>query len=155
MPRKTGCQYPLVDDNRRLIMAMQKPLAAPLSHPFEIDDQHPSLYAAIEDLMIYERWVSEVVLRIAFRWIDENKEKVYPAVPKGLEDDIGVVINAAYKAVMKETLILGDDVTTRPLNPTWVKIIEGLQKARCEVFAKKGQLLEETACIPTEEQVPA
>jgi len=157
MPRKTGCQYPydsLLDDGHRLMMAMRNPLTAPICHPYEVSDQHPSLYAAIEDLVIYERWVSEVVLRIAFRWIDENKEKVYAEVPEDLKDDIGVVINAAFKAVMKETRIAGDGIR-RPFNPTWVRIIEGLQKARYEVFAREGQPLEETACIPTEEQVPA
>ena len=104
--------------------------------------------------MIYERWVSEVVLRVAFRWIDENKEKVYPGIPEDLKDDIGVVINAAFKAVMKEQQIKGDGIL-RPFNPTWVKITEGLQKARREVFKTEGKLIEETACIPTEEQVPA
>ena len=102
MPRKTGCQYPYdsLGESLRFMTPMRKPI--PERHPYDISDQHPSLCAAIEDLMIYERWVSEVVLRVAFRWIDENKEKVYPGIPEDLKDDIGVVINAAFKAVMKE-----------------------------------------------------
>jgi hypothetical protein len=136
---------------------MRNPLAAPMSHPYDISDQHPSLYAAIEELMIYERWVSEVVLRIAFRWIDENKDKVYNGIPYELKDDIGVVINAAFNAVMNETPIEGDK-QVRAFNPTWVEITKALQKARNDVFADQGQRVKDTSCVPTveiEEQIPA
>ena len=153
MPRKTGCQYPY-DGGGRPIEPSLHPLMAPIRHPYEVSDQHPSLYAAIEELMIYERWVSEVVLRIAFRWIDENTPKVYNGIPDDLKDDIGVVINAAFNAVMKEPPIPGDGIL-REFNPTWVNITEGLQKARWDVFAAKGKLVEDTACVPIEEPVPA
>ena len=156
MPRKTGCQYPYnseLDEKRLLISKMPNPLAIP-HHPYEIDDQHPSLYAAIEELMIYERWVSRVVLPIAFRWIDENKEEVYAGIKYEYKDDIGVVINAAFNAVMKKTPIEGDH-KTRAFNPTWVEMIRSLEEARSAVLTTEGNPVDGTAYIPTDEQVPA
>ena len=165
MPRKTGCQYPydpLLDGKHPLIAPIPDPLmeqtgnppAPPLFHPFEIDDQHPSFYAALEHLMIYERWVSQVVLPIAFRWIDENRSEVYAGIKDEYKDDIGVVINAAFNAVTKKIRIQGDHIP-RLFNPTWVKIIEALQKARSEVLTTDGNPAHNIARIATDEQVPA
>ena len=61
---KTNCKYPLNDP------------IEPLKATQQMWAQHPSLLAAMEDLMIYERWVSRVVLPIAFRWIEEHKIEV-------------------------------------------------------------------------------
>lgn len=133
---------------------MESLLSPPLLHPFAIDDQHPSLYTALEHLMIYERWVSDVVLRIAFRWIDENRSEVYAGIKDEYKDDIGVVINAAFNAVMKRTPIEGDH-KPRAFNPTWVRIIEALQKARTDVLTTDGNPVDGTAYIPTDEQVHA
>jgi hypothetical protein len=106
----------------------------------------------MEDLMLYERWVSRIVLPIAFRWIAEHKQEVYPLIPDSTQyDDIGVVIAAAFEAVTKANKLEpkdGDGITRRQQNPSWVKIARQLQRDRHNAFASEPVLLKEIACLP-------
>lgn len=40
-------------------------------------EMHPARISAIESLYSYNRWVCEIVLPIAFQWIEEHKDAVY------------------------------------------------------------------------------
>ena len=139
MAVKTGCRF------------VCEPLNEPINHPYEIDSQHPSLYGAMEDLMLYERWVSRVVLPIAFRWIAEHEDEVYGQIPEnGLRDDIGIVIAAAFEAVTVANRLNpkgGDGVTSRPHNPSWVKIAKQLRKDKYNAFTSEPELLKEMVCL--------
>jgi hypothetical protein len=131
---KTNCKYPL-NNPVEALKATQKMSA-----------QHPSLLAAMEDLMLYERWVSRVVLPIAFRWIEEHKEAVYRDIEDPLRDDVGVVIAAAYEIV--KTLPCKGDDKSREINPIWSKIAQKIHDETRQAFAAERKLLKETTCLP-------
>ena len=62
-------------------------------------EMHPSYIAGIEALDSYNHWVAEVVMPIAFQWIEEHKAEVYGNVSDDLKDDVGVVIAAAFQLI--------------------------------------------------------
>ena len=62
-----------------------------------IADEHPSLVSALRGLEAYNRWVSEKVLVIASKWIDENREQVTKDMTAEEMDDMGSAIDAAYR----------------------------------------------------------
>ena len=62
-------------------------------------EMHPSWISGIEALDAYNHWVSEVVMPIAFQWIEEHKAEVYASVAEENKDDVGVVIAAAFDLV--------------------------------------------------------
>lgn len=117
-------------------------------------EMHPDWINAIESLDAYNHWVCEVVLPIAFQWIEENKEDVYKNIPNNLTDDVGVVIAEAFElvkkmpayatgvkeqAVYKKTL-KSKSIYTSKLNPLWQQMTGGLRTSRAKVkrqFVKK------------------
>jgi hypothetical protein len=46
-------------------------------------------------------WINSVVLPVAFQWIEEHKEDVYRNMSPKNTDDIGVVMEAAFKPVQQ------------------------------------------------------
>lgn len=132
---KTNCKYPLNDP------------IEPLKATQQMWAQHPSLLSAMEDLMLYERWVSRVVLPIAFRWIEEHKPEVYKNVADDLRDDVGVVIAAAFD-IVKTLPAEGDGVTSREWNPVWARIAQRIHDETRGAFAAEWKFLRETTCMP-------
>src|ERR1700730_3262864 len=65
-------------------------------------EMHPDWIQAIKALDSYNLWVCEVVMPIAFQWIEEHKEAVYDGLPDDLRDDVGTVIAKAFKLVTEK-----------------------------------------------------
>ena len=122
---------------------------APLQPVYDISAQHPSLYAAIEDLMLYERWVSRVVLPIAFQWIEEHKEDVYKSVPNDMRDDVGVAIAAAYN-IVKSSPTCRRDRGDRLQNPVWTRIAQKIHDQTRQAFTAEKDFLNDTSCLPAQ-----
>jgi hypothetical protein len=121
-------------------------------------EMHPSWIGGIEALNAYNLWVSEVVLPIAFQWIEEHKPEVYAHIPKDLKADVGVVIAAAfqlvkelpaYKKGMEESKRYEEALengTWDPsgINPVWTKIVEEVRTATEEIFDTQSEELKDT-----------
>lgn len=137
------------------------PFPAPPPDPPEVPqnwETHPSLTAGIEALNAYNQWVSEVVMPIAFQWIEEHKAEVYAHVPDDLEDDVGVVIAAAFdlvkglaayqKGLVKyaEYKRAVADGTWDPAetNPVWTSIASDVREATNESFDIHRDVLKDT-----------
>jgi hypothetical protein len=119
---------------------------------------HPSLKTALDSLEAYNSWVEEVVMSIAFAWIEEHKADVYKHVPKKYRDDEGVAIAAAFELVRQtETYEKGrrfgqelckkmgeGPVDTSKFNPLWTEISEHIQEEIRETFARHKRLLKHT-----------
>ncbi len=75
-----------------------RPCPQPGAVPTDLE-AHPSWTAGMQALNSYNQWVSEVVMPIVFQWIEEHKAEVYAHVPEHLEDDVGVVIAAAFELI--------------------------------------------------------
>ena len=119
---------------------------------------HPSLIAAIENLDAYNEWVSEVVLPIAFQWIEEHKSDVYASVAEENKDDVGVVIAAAYEIVKTKPIFqkgveatkqfeedrVAGRVDYASLNPVWTKIVKRVREASHSAFHHEKSVLKDT-----------
>ena len=112
-------------------------------------ETHPSLMIALESLKSYHEWVDEILMPIAFMWIEEHKPQVYAEISDDqVHDDVGVVIAAAFKLVeshavyqkwMSDTVKYGvpqDNKGTGygELNNVWTKVAKGLRKAIHETY---------------------
>jgi hypothetical protein len=118
-------------------------------------EMHPSLIAGVEALDAYSHWVSEVVLPIAFQWIEEHKPEVYATVPQDMKDDVGVVIAAAFKLVKElsayqnglvasaayEAALADGTWDPSKTNPVWTGIVEKVRAETEEAFAEQSSLL--------------
>lgn len=144
-PIKIGCKY--------TPLRCRKP-----GEPRPVWEMHPSWITGIEALQDYNTWVNEIVLPIAFQWIEEHKPEVYADIPEELKDDIGVVIAAAFRLVQelpayKEGLELCEkyekavqDGTWNPAttNPIWTTITRKIQTETKEAFAEESSVLGDT-----------
>lgn len=121
-------------------------------------EMHPSWIAGIEALDAYNHWVSEVVLPIAFQWIEEHKPEVYASIAEENKDDVGVVIAAAFKLVKElsayqnglkalskyETALADGTWDPSTINPVWTKIVKEVREATEESFEEAGGVLGDT-----------
>jgi hypothetical protein len=121
--------------------------------------EHPSWTAGIAALDAYNRWVAEVVMPIAFQWIEEHKTEVYARVPKDMKDDVGVVIAAAFELVKglgayQKGLVKHEeyekavkDGTWDPanINPVWTSIAGEVREATAEIYEDYKDVLGDTA----------
>jgi hypothetical protein len=121
-------------------------------------EMHPSWISGIEALNAYNFWVSEVVLPIAFQWIEEHKADVYANVPEDRKDDVGVAIAAAFQLVKelpayKKTLeaskayeeaLEAGTWDSSKVNPVWTRIVKEVRTATEEVFAGQAGELKDT-----------
>jgi hypothetical protein len=65
--------------------------------------QHPALNLAMDGIAIYANWVSQVVMPIAFLWIEANKQEICSNKGwKVLPDDVNEVINAAFEIASQD-----------------------------------------------------
>ena len=111
-------------------------------------ETHPSWTAGIQALTSYNRWVAEVVMPIAFQWIEEHKSEVYAHVEDRMKDDVGVVIAAAFDLVKHlgayqkglvryeeyERAVKDGALDTASLNPVWTSIAKDIREATDESF---------------------
>lgn len=118
-------------------------------------EMHPSWIAGMEALNAYSRWVSGVVLPIAFQWIEEHKPDVYANVPQELRDDVGVAIAAAFKLVKDlpayqaglekcesyEAAQANGTWDTSKTNPVWTGIVKKVRTETQEAFAEQSSVL--------------
>ena len=118
-------------------------------------EMHPSWIAGIEALDAYNHWVAEVVMPIAFQWIEEHKAEVYASVDDANKDDVGVVIAAAFDLVKGlssyqnglarykeyETALANKTWDPAAINPVWTGIVKKVRKETHATFeAQKGVL---------------
>jgi len=71
--------------------------------------QHPDLLRTLRGLTDYHRWVSERLIPIVCKWIDEHREDVTAKLTDAEMDDMGAGVEAAYNLIeqsewMKERL---------------------------------------------------
>lgn len=147
-PRKESCRY--------LPCCCKKCRAGSERPDWEM---HPSWSAGIEALERYQCWVEEVVLPIAFQWIEEHKQEVYASVPGEFYDDVGVVIAAAFALVKElppyiegrekcksyEAALKAGTLDSSRLNPVWTAITQRIRASTGEAFAEHSAHLGDTA----------
>lgn len=121
-------------------------------------EQHPSWAAAMDSLQDYLRWVDEVVLPIAFQWIEEHKPEVYANVPDDLKDDVGVVIAAAFGLVKDlpiykqgrekcrehDAAVKAGAADSSGMNPVWAGITKKIRTSTRQAFAEQSPVLDGT-----------
>lgn len=121
-------------------------------------EMHPSWIAGIEALDAYNHWVSEVVMPIAFQWIEEHKADVYANIPDDLKDDVGVVIAAAFELVKglssyQKGLVKYEEYQAalkngtwdpKTINPVWTAIAQDVREATNESFDIHKAVLKDT-----------
>jgi hypothetical protein len=121
-------------------------------------EMHPSWIAGIEALDAYNHWVAEVVMPIAFQWIEEHKPEVYASIPDHLKDDEGVVIAAAFQLVKElsaykkgmaqsekyEAALADGTWDPATTNPVWTGIVKDVRAATDAAFAVQESLLKDT-----------
>ncbi|HVT97426.1 MAG TPA: hypothetical protein VHE33_07945 [Acidobacteriaceae bacterium] len=112
----------------------------------------------MDSLQDYLCWVDEVVLPIAFQWIEEHKPEVYANVPDELKDDVGVAVAAAFGLVKdlpvykqgRERCKAHDwaekagTVEKSSMNPVWAGITRKIRRGTREAFAEQSQVLDGT-----------
>jgi len=121
-------------------------------------EMHPSWTAGIEALDAYNHWVAEVVMPIAFQWIEEHKAEVYASVHDANKDDVGVVIASAFELVKKlpsyqnglkqsaeyEAALANGTWDPAAINPVWSGIAGEVREATQEAFAEHSGVLKDT-----------
>jgi hypothetical protein len=128
----------------------------PLSREGHRDwEMHPSWIAGVEALNAYSDWVSSVVLPIAFQWIEEHKPEVYAQVPEELQDDVGVVLAAAFRLIRElpayktgieksaeyEAGVADGTWDSSKTNPVWTGIAGKIRTGTEEAFREQASLL--------------
>ncbi len=121
-------------------------------------ETHPSWIAGIEGLNSYNQWVCEVVMPIAFQWIEEHKTEVYASIDEQNKDDVGVVIAAAFELVKTmSSYVNGLDATKQyekeladgsfdpaGINPVWSGIAKTIREGTQRAYEKEAGVLKGT-----------
>jgi len=121
-------------------------------------EMHPSWIAGLEGLDAYNHWVCEVVLPIAFQWIEENKPAVYASIAEENKDDVGVIIASAFELVKElscyknglvaskayEEALEAGTWETETINPVWTKIVKDVRKETEAAFDAAKPVLKDT-----------
>jgi hypothetical protein len=103
----------------------------------------------------YNHWVSEVVVPIAFEWIEEHKQEVYANIPEEFQEDVGVVMSAAFELVSKganyargteygrqiEEEKKSGSLDSTQFNPVWTAIAKQIHHDVEQAFAKYKNVL--------------
>jgi hypothetical protein len=131
----------------------------PMERMFRLENAHPSWemhpewIQALKALDGYNGWVCEVVMPIAFQWIEEHKSEVYRDIPSNLQDDVGTVIDRAFKLVKEqeaykrgldmvpgyENEIMTGKLPTEGINPVWQQVSKAFDAARDQVMSTYRQ----------------
>jgi hypothetical protein len=143
-------------DNTRYIPCQHPKFTLKGAHPDW--EMHPSWISGIEALNAYNHWVSEVVMPIAFQWIEEHHDEVYATVAKEHLADMGVVIAAAFQLVkelssykngMEESEKYQAALEARTfehekINPVWTGIVKNVRAATQKSHEEHASLLKDT-----------
>jgi hypothetical protein len=144
---KTDCTYVVPPETQ------ENQTAAPL-RPLDWE-AHPSWITGMEALKGYNDWINSVVLPVAFQWIEEHKEEVYQKVKAAYRDDIGAVMEAAFKAVQQrpaykvgqaksaayEAAIAAGTWDPTATNPVWTKLVKTIRSQTQQAFAEEAQYI--------------
>lgn len=119
--------------------------ATPFHNPsFEGWEDHPALKTAFDCLNIYNQWVAQRVIPIAFQWIEEHHHEVHEHVAPDKHNDVGAVIAAAFELVRNgdkyrdwavKSGQIGDVDLRTHCNPMWAGVAAELQEDMANVFA--------------------
>jgi hypothetical protein len=119
-------------------------------------EDHPALKAALDCLNIYNHWVSQRVIPIAFQWIEDHRAEVYRNMPADKQEDMGAVIASAFDIVRRnpkfqQGLDLADAIEKGSINPSssnphWAGVASKLHDNLAEAFDRhEAQLMEMVA----------
>jgi hypothetical protein len=95
---------------------------------------------------------------IAFQWIEEHKTEVYAHIEKDMEDDVGVVIAAAFELIKGlgayqkgiemnkeyEKALKDGTLDQAKMNPVWTSIARDVREATGESFDIHKDVLKDT-----------
>jgi hypothetical protein len=113
----------------------------------------------MESLDTYSHWVSEIVVPIAFQWIQDHKAEVYESdffkQHPELTEDVGVVLSVAFDIVRQQPNYKdgiemskqiqreqqGGDLDTSKFNPVWTAIARQVSQEVQATFAKYKDVL--------------
>lgn len=121
-------------------------------------EMHPSWIAGIESLNAYNFWVCEIMMPVAFQWIEEHHDDVYAHVADENKGDVGVVMAAAFDLVKQlpsyqkwtrayekfEEAVSEGTLPTAEFNPVWTKIVKQVRKSTEEAYAAEADVLKDT-----------
>ena len=118
---------------------------------------NPSYAIAMDAMKQYERWVSCMLMPIAFQWVWEHHDEVYREIDPALRDDIGEVTRQAFRlvrgleayrasAVEYEELEAGKEFDPALINPIWTRTLKTLREDLERTFEADSRLLDETRC---------
>lgn len=121
-------------------------------------EMHPSWIAGIEALDAYNHWVAEVVMPIAFQWIEEHKADVYASVADENKDDVGVVIASAFQLIKKmssykkglvkfkayKKAMENGTWNPKSINPVWTGIAKEVRTKTKSTFEAQVGVLKDT-----------
>ncbi len=146
-PVKIGCNYVVPQETQENQTALP---GRPLDW-----EAHPSWITGMEALKGYSDWINSVVLPVAFQWIEENKEDVYANVSPENTDDIGVVMEAAFKLVQQlpaykvgqaksaayEAAIAAGTWDPSTTNPVWTGLVKTIRTETKQAFTEQSALI--------------
>jgi hypothetical protein len=146
-PVKVGCNYVVPQETQ------ENQTALPV-RPLDWEG-HPSWITGMEALKGYSDWINSVVLPVAFQWIEEHKKEVYATVPPEYTDDVGVVMEAAFKLVQQrpaykvgqamsttyEAAIAAGTWDASTTNPVWTGLVKKIRTETKQAFAEKSDLI--------------
>ena len=101
---------------------------------------HPDLLRLLRGLEAYERWVSDRLIPIVSKWIDEHREEVTRSMSDEEMNDMGAAVEAAYKLIeasewmqerQKAAAEFNPDVAE--INPLWRRKTEEYIRAELSV----------------------
>ena len=121
-------------------------------------EMHPSWIAGIEALNSYNFWVCEVMMPVAFQWIEEHHDEVYAHIAEENKGDVGVVMAAAFELVKQlpsyqkwmrayekyEGALADGTWNSSEINPVWTKIVKKVRQETEEAFASQADVLKDT-----------
>jgi hypothetical protein len=122
-------------------------------------EMHPSYINAIEALDAYNVWVSEVLMTVAFQWIEEHRDEVYAKVAEEHKADVGVVVATAFEMIKElpsyskwmaasqryEEALDNGTWDTSKINPTWTRIVQDVRAATEVSFAAQAERVKEVS----------
>jgi hypothetical protein len=112
----------------------------------------------IEALNSYNFWVCEVMMPVAFQWIQEHHDEVYEGVAEEHKGDMGVVMAAAFQLVQElpsykhwmdvyrnyEAAVTAGTWDPTEINPVWTKIVKQVRADTERAFASEEKVLKDT-----------
>jgi hypothetical protein len=115
-------------------------------------EDHPALKIALDSLNIYNHWVSQRLIPIAFQWIEEHYDAVFANMPADKRDDMGAVIASAFEIVRRKPKyeagldlarrIENEEVDPSSSNPVWANVATELQVNLASAFERHEAQLE-------------